>query len=76
MIHFVPFATFAGQVAPPCGRARLCIPRKGNEPLAAGHYTVNWEGHLGTGSPAASGVYFCRLRIGDRQMTLPMSLVR
>jgi hypothetical protein len=47
-----------------------------DEPLAAGHYTVNWEGHLGTGSPAASGVYFCRLRIGDRQMTLPMSLVR
>jgi len=47
-----------------------------DEPLPAGHYTVRWEGLLGTGARAASGVYFCRLRIGDRQMTVPMARLR
>lgn len=47
-----------------------------SEPLPAGHYTVRWNGEVASGGLAASGTYLCRLRIGDRQQTTAMALVR
>ncbi len=47
-----------------------------SEALPAGHYTVRWDGQTDAGTGAASGVYLCRLRIGEEQATGTMTLVR
>ena len=47
-----------------------------SQELPAGNYTARWDGRLEAGGRAASGVYVCRLRIGSRQATRPMTLVR
>lgn len=47
-----------------------------DETLPAGQYTVRWDGLLDSSTRAASGVYFCRLRIGEAQTTQKMTLVR
>ena len=39
-----------------------------NAPLNAGAYSVAWDGHAMGGGRAAAGVYFVRLRAGDRRM--------
>ena len=44
--------------------------------LAAGNYTIRWDGLLDDGTRAASGLYFSRLRIGSQQATGTMTLVR
>ena len=44
--------------------------------LPAGHYSLRWDGTLSTGTRAASGVYFCHLRLGDLTVTSTMALVR
>jgi flagellar hook assembly protein FlgD len=45
-----------------------------NQPMAAGSYTVLWDGRDGSGNLAASGAYIYRLQIGNdiqsRQMLL------
>ena len=46
-----------------------------DEPLPSGHYSVRWDAMLQTGSRVASGVYFCRLRVGEQQVTTPMANV-
>jgi flagellar hook assembly protein FlgD len=37
-----------------------------DEPLAAGRHTVVWDGLDDRGVRSASGVYFCRLEVGER----------
>ena len=52
------------------------VDRLVDEPLSTGHYTVRWDGVESTGNQVASGVYFSRLRVGGRQVTSPMAVVR
>ena len=42
----------------------------------AGTHQVSWDGMDDDGRPAASGVYFCRLKTGDRQLSRRLVLVR
>lgn len=44
--------------------------------LGAGQHTVTWDGRDGSGQHLASGVYFCRLRVGSDVRVLKMTLVR
>jgi hypothetical protein len=44
--------------------------------LEAGAHSVRWDGLDGDGLPAASGVYFARLRQGERQAVQKLMLVR
>ncbi len=44
--------------------------------LPAGLHRLAWDGRADGGRPAASGVYVCRLRAGDRQETRKLLLVR
>jgi uncharacterized lipoprotein YddW (UPF0748 family) len=41
-----------------------------------GRYTVLWDGRNGTGEEAASGVYFCRLQVGQLWHSRKMTLIR
>jgi len=45
------------------------------EQHAGDHYT-RWDGTNVTGNQVASGVYFCRLVAGDRQLVTKMMLMR
>jgi flagellar hook assembly protein FlgD len=42
---------------------------------AAGRYEVTWGGRDNSGLSVASGVYFCRLRVGSLSVTRKMVLV-
>jgi Spy/CpxP family protein refolding chaperone len=42
----------------------------------AGSYTLLWDGRHADGTPAASGVYFCRVEAGPRSTTNRMILLR
>ena len=44
--------------------------------LNAGKYTVSWNGLDDMGRPLASGVYLCRLQVGQQERTNKMLLVR
>lgn len=44
--------------------------------LPAGEHTLSWDGRNASGEAAPSGVYFCRLTQGDRQVTRKMLLLR
>lgn len=44
--------------------------------MGAGAHRVAWDGRDGAGRPAASGVYFCRLRAGDLRATKKMILLK
>jgi predicted phosphodiesterase len=44
--------------------------------LSAGRHTIHWDGGGDCGRPLASGVYFCRLRIGQRAKTIKMMMLR
>jgi len=44
--------------------------------LPAGWHTLLWDGAAGDGKPAASGVYFFRLRAGDQSATKRMVLLK
>ena len=46
------------------------------EPLEPGSYTVTWNGRDAAGRPAASGVYFARLRAGESVLAQRLTLVR
>ncbi|MGC9092860.1 MAG: FlgD immunoglobulin-like domain containing protein [Bacteroidota bacterium] len=46
------------------------------EKLAAGTYTVQWNGKTNTGQPAASGVYFYGLRYENKLMSKKLLLLR
>jgi hypothetical protein len=42
----------------------------------AGGYSVHWDGRDADGREVASGLYFCRLRVGEFGKTIKMMLVR
>jgi len=44
--------------------------------LEAGHHQVIWDGRTEHGAIAASGIYFCRLTVGERAATRSMVMVR
>ena len=44
--------------------------------LNAGEHTLTWHGRNTSGEAMPSGVYFCRLTQGDRQITRKMLLIR
>jgi hypothetical protein len=44
--------------------------------LQANWYTVTWDGRDDGGQKVASGVYFCRLKVGDFCKTIKMVLVK
>jgi len=46
------------------------------EKKAPGTYTVKWDGKTNLNSPAPSGIYICRLRIGTKVYTQKASLVK
>ena len=45
-------------------------------PKAAGSYRAVWDGRDSNGGPVASGLYLCRLQVGQKQRTNKMLLVR
>jgi hypothetical protein len=47
-----------------------------NEVLTAGHHTIRWDATPASGQMLASGVYFYRLRVGDRALTRRLMLLR
>jgi hypothetical protein len=47
-----------------------------NRPRGPGHYKAVWDGRDDAGRPAASGVYFYRLKTGDFEQTRKMILTR
>ena len=44
--------------------------------LSAGRYSVTWNGLENTGRAVASGIYFARLRVGDRVFVRKVVLAR
>jgi hypothetical protein len=44
--------------------------------LTVGSHTVSWDGTDSSGARQPSGVYFCRLSIGDSRKTIRMTLLR
>ena len=44
--------------------------------FAAGSYTSTWDGTDGDGRRVASGVYFCRLEVGDRSVDARLVVLR
>lgn len=46
------------------------------DPLTAGRYEVTWDGTTGLGTPAGSGVYFCRLTAGSYSATTKMIMMK
>ena len=44
--------------------------------LDAGRHSVTWDGRAGRGYPAAPGVYWYRMRAGDRVLTRRMVLLK
>ena len=44
--------------------------------LPAGEHAIHWDGRNGSGGPAASGLYFCRLTAGGFSQTVKMMLIR
>jgi hypothetical protein len=53
---------------------RICVLHDG--PLGMGRHTVRWNGQDGAGRPAASGMYFYRLRAGDQIAVRKMLMLR
>ena len=47
-----------------------------DEAIPAGQHTVTWDGRTDTGSSAASGTYFYRLKTGGELLTRKMSLIK
>lgn len=47
-----------------------------DEELPAGAHSVVWDGKNGQGSDVASGVYFYRIKAGDFESTMRMTLLR
>ena len=44
--------------------------------VAAGDRIAEWDGTDTRGSPVADGIYFCRLRAGQRAYTLKLVILR
>jgi len=44
--------------------------------LTAGHYSIRWDGLAQSGQPASSGAYYYHLRVGSRQLTGKMTMVK
>ena len=53
-------------------RVRLLV----DGPLAAGEHRRVWDGRDEGGRPVGSGLYLCRLRVGERTETCKLLLVR
>jgi hypothetical protein len=47
-----------------------------NEPKPAGSYQVVWDGKNENGKDVASGIYFCKLKVGDQSQTKKMILIK
>jgi len=47
-----------------------------NEELSAGLHSIIWDGKNAQGSDVSSGVYFCRIKAGDFESTMRMTLLR
>jgi hypothetical protein len=46
-----------------------------NEHKEAGTYEVIWDGRDDQGKEVASGIYFCKLKVGDSSQTRKMVLI-
>jgi flagellar hook assembly protein FlgD len=47
-----------------------------NQKLPAGNYFVHWEGKNNAGREVASGIYLCRLRLGNMVEMRKLSLLK
>jgi flagellar hook assembly protein FlgD len=56
-----------------CGQKVLTLL---DQHLSSGRHTVRWDGRDGYGYSLASGLYFCRLRAGERTKTVKTMLLR
>ncbi len=80
---FNPRTTISFDLPSPA-RARLCVydlegrlvTTLADGDLPAGAHEAVWDGRDRLGRPAASGVYFCRLRAGDGTWSRRLALVR
>ncbi len=52
------------------------VKRLVEEEKEAGAYSVEWDGKSENGLPAANGVYFCRMIVGNFSRTKKMTLLR
>ncbi len=53
-----------------------CVKTLYNRTIPAGQYTVIWDGRDDNNTHLASGIYLCRMRIGNKIRIKKMSLVR
>jgi flagellar hook assembly protein FlgD len=47
-----------------------------NEVLTQGSHTVLWDGKNNNGNEVSSGLYLCRLRIGDQVITRKLMMMK
>jgi flagellar hook assembly protein FlgD len=47
-----------------------------DEPKEAGTYEVKWDGKDDQGKEVASGIYFCKLVVGEQNQTKKMILIK
>jgi hypothetical protein len=54
----------------------MLIKKLVSEPLQSGNYTIGWEGEDSFGRIVASGIYFYRLKVGEKILTGKMTLLK
>ena len=47
-----------------------------DQPKQAGSYQVVWDGKNQSGKDVGSGIYFCKLKVGDNSQTKKMVLIK
>ena len=47
-----------------------------DQPLGPGTYTVEWDGKNESGTTVATGIYLYRLKVGDKQQSKKMVLLK
>lgn len=71
---YLPFPSAVSLAVFDAGGRRVRILENGV--LTGGRYSVQWDGSNDSGSPVSSGVYYCRLKAGKKQLTSKMVLLR
>lgn len=54
----------------------ILVKNLANSEMASGEYSLSWDGSSFSGKAVESGVYYCRIKMNDRQYTEKMILSR